>query len=416
MSQEVRTLKLKDLALWTENPRDPVDETTSDQDIVDRALADKLSKWNLPRLAKEMGRHYDFSELPTVVFHGKKPVVYDGNRRIALGKIKHGLVSVDGFNAGILPTFPAEIPCNVCSKAIALDNVWRKHAETGSWLPLERDIFLHKHMKDKKSAFVLMEENTGIITANPHLNQRFVKDEIFREDILDKLGISFVDEKLNSKHNRDDTLALLEDISRKVRDKVITTRLNRGKVLDVLDPDSKRVVEEHKRHKAKPVVLDVAENGDAKDKANRRQTRRVRTKTTRIFGGPLYLRNGEVSNLYRDINDLHEFYHEKKDSLSNAFPSLIRMALRLLCEAAAKECRQDLAPYVKSRFQRAKATLDQNTKTTLSNHNVTESSLVQLLQTGAHNYAASANIEQTLAISIILGALLTDSHGKAQSN
>ena len=100
MGQEVLTLKLRDLVLWTENPRDPVDGTATDQDIVDRALSDKLSKWNLPRLAKEMGRHYDFSELPTVVFHGKKPVVYDGNRRMVLGKIKHGLVSVDGFDAG----------------------------------------------------------------------------------------------------------------------------------------------------------------------------------------------------------------------------------------------------------------------------------------------------------------------------
>ncbi|WP_418647564.1 hypothetical protein ACNQFN_22065 [Thauera butanivorans] len=222
MSQEVITLKLKELVLWTENPRDPVDETATDQDIVDRALTDKLSKWNLRRLAKEMGQRYDFSELPTVVFHGNKPVVYDGNRRVVLGKIKHGLVSVDGFHADILPLFPDEIPCNVCSEAIALENVWRKHAETGSWLPLDRDMFLHKHMKDKKSAFLLMEENTGIITANPKLNQRFVKDEIFREDILGKLGISFVDEKLHSKHSREETLALLDDISRKVRDKVIS--------------------------------------------------------------------------------------------------------------------------------------------------------------------------------------------------
>lgn len=414
MGQEVITLKLKDLVLWTENPRDPVDATASDQDIVDRALSDKLSKWNLSRLAKEMGRRYDFSELPTVVFHGKKPVVYDGNRRMVLGKIKHGLVSVDGFNAGILPAFPDEIPCNVCSKSIALDNVWRKHAETGSWLPLDRDIFLHKYMKEEKSVFLLMEENTGIITANAHLNQRFVKDEIFREDILDKLGISFVDEKLHSKHNREQTLALLDDISRKIGNKVITTRLNRGKVVEVLDPDSQRIVEEHKKQKAKAVVLDVAKKGDVEEKSNPRQSRRVRTRSAQIFGGPLYLRNGDVSNLYRDIIDLHAFYHEKKTSLSDVFPSLIRMALRLLCEAAAKDCRQEMAGYIATRFQRAKTTLDQNTKTTLSNHNVTEKSLVQLLHTGAHNYAASANVEQTLAVSIILGALLMDSHGKAQ--
>lgn len=130
MSQEVRTLKLEDLVLWTENPRDPIDETATDQDIVNCALEDKQSKWSLPKLAKEMGSHYDFSELPTVVFHGKKPVVYDGNRRIILGKIKHKLVSVDGFAAAGIPRFPTEIPCNVCSKEIALQNVLRKHADT----------------------------------------------------------------------------------------------------------------------------------------------------------------------------------------------------------------------------------------------------------------------------------------------
>lgn len=84
MGQEVTPLKLEDLVLWTENPRDPIDAAATDQDIVDRALKDKRSKWKLPKLAKEMGNHYDYSELPTVVYHGKKPVVYDGNRRIFL--------------------------------------------------------------------------------------------------------------------------------------------------------------------------------------------------------------------------------------------------------------------------------------------------------------------------------------------
>lgn len=412
MSQEVMTLKLEDLVLWTENPRDPIDETATDQGIVNRALEDKLSKWSLPMLAKEMGNHYDFSELPTVVFHGKKPVVYDGNRRIILGKIKHKLVTVDGFDISGIPSFPKAIPCNVCSEDIALQNVLRKHAGTGSWQPLERDVFLHKHMKEVKTPFLLMEESTGIISANPHLNQRFVKEEIFREDILGKLGITFVDEKLYSKYNKSGTLAILDDISRKIKDKIITTRKNRGKVIEVLDPFSRRIIDEHRQHKARELDLTTEKKKEA-EPANLKQSRRVRTKMTQIFGGPLYLRIGGVSNLYRDIVALHEFYCAKKDSLSDVFPCLIRMALRLLCEAAAKECNQEIEKYVKSRFQRVKETLDQNAKTTLSNINVTETSIVQLLQTGAHNYSASANMEQTLALSIMVGGILTDSHGKA---
>lgn len=412
MSQEVKSLKLEDLVLWTENPRDPIDETASDQDIVGRALEDRQSKWNLPKLAKDMGTHYDYSELPTVVFHGKKPVVYDGNRRIILGKIKHKLVDIGEFDTSAIPKFPLEIPCNVCSKEIALQNVYRKHADTGSWLPLERDIFLHKHMKHEKSPFLVMEENTGIISANPHLNQRFVKEEIFREDILKKLGITLSEDKIFSKHSPNETQAILDDISRKIKNKDISTRNNRGKVLEVLDPDSQRIIEEHKRRKAKEVGFGERKSIDA-NTSNMKQSRRVRTKANEIFGGALYLRIGGVSNLYRDIVDLHAFYSDNKDTLSEAFPSLIRMALRLLCESAAKDCQQDLAQYVKSRFKNAKGSLDQNTKTTLSNHNVTETSIVQLLQTGAHNYTAAANMAQTLAVSIIVGAILADSHGKA---
>lgn len=86
MDQEIKNFYIKDLILWTENPRDPIDENAKDQDVVNKALGDSSGKWSLKKLAKEMGGYYDLSELPTVVFHGKKPVVYDGNRRIILDK------------------------------------------------------------------------------------------------------------------------------------------------------------------------------------------------------------------------------------------------------------------------------------------------------------------------------------------
>ncbi|MBK6966852.1 MAG: hypothetical protein IPH20_23860 [Bacteroidales bacterium] len=58
--------------------------------------------------------------------------------------------------------------------------------------------------------------------------------------------------------------------------------------------------------------------------------------------------------------------------------------------------------------------LDKDIKTSLSNHNVNENSIVQLLHTGAHNYQSSSNIEQTIAMSIIIGSILTISHGKEE--
>ncbi|MCK9182708.1 MAG: hypothetical protein M0P13_07515, partial [Fibrobacteraceae bacterium] len=111
--QNIEYFSIKDLVLWTENPRDPIDESASDQDVVDRALSDPKNKWDLVNFAKSMGDSYDYSELPTVVYRGAKPVVYDGNRRIALGKIKFGLVNHIQVMDLTLPEYPEKIPCNV---------------------------------------------------------------------------------------------------------------------------------------------------------------------------------------------------------------------------------------------------------------------------------------------------------------
>lgn len=132
MSQEIKYIRIADLVLWTENPRDPIYADASDQDVVDRALANNDGTWDIRKLAKNMGKFYDFSELPTVVYENNKPIVYDGNRRIILGKISHGLVEVN-TQIDVLPEFPEEIPCNVCDQTTALQSILRKHGESGSW-------------------------------------------------------------------------------------------------------------------------------------------------------------------------------------------------------------------------------------------------------------------------------------------
>ena len=410
MDQEVKTISIRDLVLWTENPRDPIDANATDQDIADRAFDDGQSKWSLSKLAKEMGNYYDFSELPTVVYHNNKPVVYDGNRRIILGKIKHGLIKVpDSLNIQ-LPDFPDKIPCNVCKKKIALNNVYRKHADTGSWLPLERDIFLYKFMGEEKSSFLILDEETGIISANPHLNQRFVKDEIFKEDALRRMGFHIKNGNLYSVHNSDESKVILSDISRKIEKKEITTRKNRGKVIEVLDPASQKLIEQNKGNAPKKHNIVFSESTNKLKK--QRQSRHTSKKSLDLFGGRLYLNIGEVSDLYRDLVDLYQFYIDRKRRLSNTFPSLIRMGLRLLCETAAKDKRTKLDNYIQNNFDEAKNKLDQDEKTTLSNQNISKSSIIQLLHTGAHSYQSSSNIEQTIALSIIVGQIITLTHGK----
>lgn len=411
-NQEVKNIKIKDLVLWTENPRDPIDETAKDQDIVDIALTTRSSKWELSKLAKEMGAYFDLSEIPTVVMHGGTPVVYDGNRRVILAKIKLGLVKLPENSKIAPPAFPDEIPCNVCTKEIAIKNIWRKHENNGSWQWLERDIFANKYMGEDKSSFLILEEQTGLISANSHLNQRFVKEEIFNDENLKKLGFSIVDGKLNSKYKNDEASSILSDISNQVKNKKITTRENRGQVVEVLEPSSQALIDQNKTSALRPLDSTIKSNFAQNDTKKLRQARRVKVKGHEFFGGVLYLQSGDVSNLYKDISNLYAYYVKNKDKLSESFVRLVRMSLRLLCELAAKDGQHTIDAYIKKYFVTAKSNLDQDATTTLSTQSVNENSIIQLMHIGAHNYQASSNAEQTLAMSIILGAMLTASHGQ----
>lgn len=411
MSQQIKEIDISELVLWTENPRDPIESGASDQEIADRAWKDVDEKWNLLKLSKDMLTHYDLSELPTVVYHGDKPIVWDGNRRMILAKLKHDCVKLDGFDKSKLPSIPRKIPCNVCSKEIAIQNVFRKHGDSGSWTPLDRDLFIHKFMGEPKSTFLKLDEKTGIISSNPHLNKVFVKDEIFKNEKLKELGFEFDGEELKSRHSKEEAQSILSDISRKVYSKVIDTRKSRGKVLDVLDKENRQLVTKNSNKPLTKISLTPSPIPTATQPA-KRQAPRTKKKSPEIFDGTLYLKAGQVSDLYRDIYDLYQHYIKYKDDFSQYFPSLIRMSMRLLAEAAASDLKTNLGAYLKSNFKKAKETLDTDTKTTLSTQNVTESTIEQLLHIGAHNYSAANNLEQTLAVSIILGKILELTHGK----
>lgn len=421
MSQEILNIKIEDLVLWTENPRDPIDKNALDQDIVDKALADEGGVWDLDKLAKSMGDFYDFSELPIVVYEDNKPIVYDGNRRVILAKIYHGLVIVK-FKLPFLPRIPVEIPCNVCSQDIALKSILRKHGDSGSWNPLERDIFVAKYKLGEKSTFLLIEEKLGIITENPFLNQRFVKEEIFNNANLEKIGFRIENDEFQSRHTKEISEIILSDLINKIRDKKITTRTSRGKVYEILDSEIKDWIENDKEKNFKRLSLqskslrkniikteDEKNDTETEEVTSLRKTKRIKEPEIPIFGQDLYLKKGGVNNLYRDICELHAFYKKQK-TLTSSFAVIIRMSLRLLWETAAKNIAKKPDRYILCYFEDAKKTLGQDYKTLLSNHSISITNLPQLLHTGAHSYSASQNYEQTIAISIILGAMLSISH------
>jgi hypothetical protein len=415
--QQIKEIDIKDLVLWTENPRDPIKKNANNQDVVKNALEDRSAKWHLNKLVKEMGENYDFSELPTVVYHEKKPVVYDGNRRIILGKLKLGLVSSDKFDKSLLPNFPVKIPCNVCDKDTALVNILRKHANSGSWGILERDIFMHKHMGEGKSDFLIIEEATKLISSHPHMNQRFVKEEVLNKDNLKLLGFDIVDGKLVSTNPSSSVFSIFQDLSKKVEKKDISTRNKRGQVTEVLDKSTRKLIKDNKQNKPDAVCIDLSkkEENSGKVVPKKRKTRRSKKNLNSFFGGDLYLEHGVVNDLYHDISDIYKWYVTKKENLSSSFPNILFMSLRLLCEMAANKSKGSLKCYIESYFDEAKTGLTKDIKTFLSNENVTKASLPQLLQTAAHPYTAAASIEKVIAVSIILGAMLTISHAQSEN-
>lgn len=419
MEQTIKYIAISDLVLWTENPRDPIDINATDQEVVNRAILDQNAKWNLKRLAKEMGSFYDFSELPTVVYVKNKPVVYDGNRRIILAKIKHQLVSIGDYQIKV-PDIPSQIPCNVCTERIALQNVYRKHAESGSWDPLERDIFLHNFIGEKKSHYLIFDESTnGYISSHPELNKGFVRNEVLNDKNLADLGFSFEEDCMLSAHSKDELIILLNDILNKVSEKKISTRRNRGDILGVLDTRTKDIINKNKT--AKHRIIDNLDNSPLLPQHSdishinnpSKRTKRVNSKNLLLFGGPLYLKSGDINNLYRDICEIYDYYAKNKTKFSNSFLSIIRMSLRLLCESASKDQgNSKIDNYISTYSKDAKSRLSQDTRTLLSNLNVSDKTLPQLLHTGAHDYSASRLYEQTLGVSILLGTILSISHGK----
>ena len=119
--QAIKPIPLSKLRLWTENPRDPVDESMSDSEIIKRAIVNDSDNWNLDSLIVEMGKRYHLNEIPVVVANADDTfTVYDGNRRVALLKcIKDPDLYQDAFNRiGVFEVEPelrnlTVLPCNI---------------------------------------------------------------------------------------------------------------------------------------------------------------------------------------------------------------------------------------------------------------------------------------------------------------
>ena len=373
--QEIQIIKVKDLHLWSENPRDPVDPTSSDLDIIRRAIDENPKEWNLDKLVKEMGNHYDFSEIPTVVFIDKKPVVFDGNRRVAVLKYLQDRKLYSSLTGKLfLKDGPKElrelfkIHCNICDKDTALTNIERKHVNNGSWGTLQREYFLHQHRGQPKSLFLILEEQTGLISGRPSLNQGFVKDEVFTEKNLKDIGFGIQDEEIVSNYeNEQQSKDFLEKISLLIENKDITTRKNRGKLKQVLlekYPEIKKIIAIFDDKKAINIIKYKFSSEDYESGRRTPITKQIDI----LFGKKLILKKGPVNDLYCGICAIYE----KFDGQENVLP-IIGMSLRLLLDIAGRRYYEDQGKIVdkddqiSSRFiKEAKGALSQKRKNSSS--------------------------------------------------
>jgi hypothetical protein len=439
--QKVKELSIARLVLWSENPRDPLPDRKIGREndrIIRRAIEDVDKSWKLLSLLKTMGEMYDSSDLPIVVMKDGHPIVYDGNRRVILAMIKHNekylkLLSssarrkLEGFDVD------KKLYCDVCTEATALKLIMRKHADSGSWKPIQQGLFRMKYMEESPSILLLINSLTdGAIESSQMLNQRFVEEEVFTKSRLESLGISVEGDSIKSAYTKDELVGILRDIFKLIEKGDISTRKRAalGNLLSSLSESSQTSYSSKKdqprvyTEKYVPIEPAPIEEGAREEKTvPKKRTPRSKMYETPLFGGPLSLKDGPVNNLYREVEALDKLITKNvgKGLTEDAYV-VIRMALRLLCETAWKDLKMTyLEEYLKKYFDVAKARLCKAEKTLLSKNLSdedpkpleTHKQLLSRLQDSAHTYDESTrNYRQTVAISVLVGAILSCSHGK----
>lgn len=241
--QKISTIPLSKLRLWTENPRDPVDNSLSDSEIIQRAIANDSDNWNLDSLIYQMGKRYHFNEIPVVVENDDGTfTVYDGNRRVALLKcIQDPYLCQEAFHRlGVFEVEPelqklTAMPCNVCTREIALEIVERIHRSSNKWGKLQYEQFLHNFRGQPKGPLMLLDEASGgLVTNNRKLNEEYVENRLLTESNLNKIGFTVRDNELVTNHEPDVALKILNDIARVRIRNLSAARKNPGKLKEAL--------------------------------------------------------------------------------------------------------------------------------------------------------------------------------------
>lgn len=418
MKHQELTIKVTDIHLDQENPRFP--PVNTQREAIDAMLADK--KANIVTLALDIYQNGLNPSSRLLLFRaGSHYVDGDGNRRLTALKILETPSLADAFpwirkRIDAILKRPGSVPTEVVCVVFS-DRDSARH-----WISIN-----HGGEQDGR----------GHIDWNAEQKDRFERKPSIGLEALDLLthkGLISSDDKARVNKSTLDRLLSYKEVKSDLSISKKGDHFAFGNIEHlqkaVLNLRGKTVDEVYTATKGKKFVQEAitspgtipANTGgnSAMGSANPpdggpsqvSRSRRIKKSSLPIFGGKLSLKTGHVNNLYRDVESLYDFYQTERNRLSVDFIVIIRMSLRMLAETAAKDAKKDLKDYLTEHFDAAKKSLDQNAKTTLSNQSVHKDSIIKLFHTGAHDYHNSKNEEQAFALSIILGAILTISHGK----
>lgn len=410
MSYEENNLKVSSILLDESNPRFPPVE--SQREAIHAMLDEQEDKIGV--LAEDIYRNGLNPSSRLIIFvENKKFIDGDGNRRLTALKLLETPEIADPFPrlknkvTELLKqkgSIPSEVAC-VIFKHRNDARIWIENNHDGEqdgkgqirWTPEQKDRFRGKPSIGL-AALDFLAEGKDVTD--------FDRSQI-KKSTLDRL-LSYKDTKSTLSIESNDKGFRFGD---KEKLKRVVLGLRNKKVDEVYTAEKGKAYVDN-------AVLEVASshgdgdsNSDEEKKASAR-SRRKKAELMQPFGGGLSLKPGAVNNLYRDLESLFYHYAKNRSQFSESFIVIFRMALRVLAETAGKDQSKDLKDYLLDGYDAAKKNLNKNTRTSLSNQGIEKGKVVQLFQTGGHDYHNSKNEEQALALSVILGQMLTDSHGR----
>jgi hypothetical protein len=416
MSYKEQNIKVSDLHLDQSNPRFPA--VNSQREAIQAMVDDQGDK--IVNLASDIYQNGLNPSSRLIIFkEGSRYIDGDGNRRLTALKILE-TPSLADSNLRIRKkidlilkmngSIPSEIGCIVfANRKVAKHWISINHGgeQDGrgqiNWNPEQKDRFEGKASVGLEALDCLVHKKMITQKDKDRINKSTLDRLLSYKDVKSQLSISKNGDSF-SFGDTDKLQKVVFGLMDKKVDVVYTATKGKGFVNDILSSTSTDSGHGNSANQA------GAENDSGIDNQGGSRSRRKKSASLTAFGGSCSLKPGHVNNLYRDIESLYGFYLAQKRSLSADFIVIFRMSLRMLAETAANELNKNLKEFLVDNFDQAKKLLDQNTKTSLANQSVEKGKIVQLFQTGAHDYVNSKNEEQALAMSIILGAILTITH------